>query len=113
MKLFKSDNKDKQVNENRRKVVNINIMLLVIVIAINIICYRFLPENIVSHLGTNGKFTGGIEKSTFVFILPGIMSLFTVWSFFAKEKEKKTIMIGNIIIFAIDILFLIKNLGWI
>lgn len=113
MKLFKSDNKDEQVDENGRKVINLNAILLVAVIAINIICYRFLPENMVSHLGINGEFTGSIQKSTFVPILPGIMSVFTVWSFFGKEKQKKELMIGNVAIFLVDILFLIKNLGWI
>lgn len=57
MKLFESKAAEKVSKKDRKKIVNINVILLLIVIIVNVISYRFLPEYMTSHVGVNGKFS--------------------------------------------------------
>lgn len=112
MKLFKSDKNGKELEESKKRAVNINIILLIAVILINAVSYSFLPEYMTSHMGLNGKFTGHTSKNIFIFVVPILTGFFTVYSFFTKKKDSYQLIFANVILLLVDLLFIFKNLAW-
>lgn len=95
---------------SNKKLLLINIIFVIILLIINLLSLRFLPNRIALQITSSGNLTNYCSKSMFAISLPIMAFLVALYLFFKKEKRVIYFLVVDIIILFCDLAAIFMNI---
>ncbi len=85
-------------------------VLIILELLINIICYKFLPDNVGIHFDNSGNINGTIPKLLFIVFLPLITLLLNFYYKKLNNNSQMKTTLFTVVFFVINLVTLYINL---
>lgn len=95
---------------SHKKTLKINIFFLILCLAINLIFFKSLPDNIALQITSDGELANHIPKLFFIIFTPLVGSLITLYNYLRTELRLSRSILPIIIMFILNLVILATNL---